>query len=154
MSAILTVQNVHKAFGTRVVLGGVSFAVDERDRVGIVGLNGAGKSTLLKLIVGADEPDEGLITRQRELTLEYVSQEPALDGARSVGEVVREGLRAHAAALAELSTVESKIPELTGDKLHAALEEQARLHARIDAVGGWDRDHEVRSLAAALQLPA
>jgi ATP-binding cassette subfamily F protein uup len=154
LSAILTVQNVDKAFGTRVVLGGVSFAVDERDRVGIVGLNGAGKSTLLKLIVGADDPDAGLITRQRGLTLEYVSQEPALDPARTVGEVVREGLRAHAAALAELSTVESKIPELTGDKLHAALDEQARLHARIDAVGGWDRDHEVRSLAAALQLPA
>ena len=153
MGAILTVQNVEKAFGTRVVLGGVSFVVDERDRVGIVGLNGAGKSTLLKLIVGADEPDRGLITRQRELTLEYVSQEPALDGSSTVGAVVREGLRAHAAALAELSTVESKIPTLAGDKLHAALAEQARLHARIDAVGGWDREHEVRSLAAALQLP-
>ena len=95
MTAILTVQNVDKAFGTRVVLAGVSFAVDERDRVGIVGLNGAGKSTLLKLVVGADDPDSGLITRQRELTLEYVPQEPALDGALSVGETVRQGLRAH-----------------------------------------------------------
>src|SRR5947209_19797994 len=153
MTAILTVQNADKAFGTRVVLAGASFAVDERDRVGIVGLNGAGKSTLLKLVVGADGPDAGLITRQRELTLEYVSQEPALDGALLVGETVRQGLRAHQAALAELSTVESKIAELTGDKLHAALDEQARLHARIEAAGGWDRDHEVRSLAAALQLP-
>jgi ATP-binding cassette subfamily F protein uup len=153
VAAILTVQNVYKAFGTRVVLDGVSFAVDERDRVGIVGLNGAGKSTLLKLIVGADDPDAGLITRQRELTLEYVSQEPALDAALSVGEIVRQGLRTHAAALAELGTVEARIATLTGDKLHAALDEQARLHARIEAAGGWDRDHEVRSLGAALQLP-
>ncbi|MCA1664257.1 MAG: ATP-binding cassette domain-containing protein [Myxococcales bacterium] len=112
----------------------------------------------MKLIVGADGPDAGLITRQRELTLEYVSQEPALDGALSVGDTVRQGLRAHQAALAELSTVESKIPQLAGDprggdKLHAALAEQARLHARIEAAGGWDREHEVRSLAAALQLP-
>src|SRR4051794_14385170 len=153
MTAILTVQNAEKAFGTRVVLGGVSFAVDERDRVGIVGLNGAGKSTLLKLIVGGDSPDAGLITRQRELTLEYVSQEPQLDGAATVGEIVRQGLRAHQAALEELSTLESKIHELQGDKLHAALDEQARLHARLEAGGGWDRDHEVRTLAAALQLP-
>src|SRR4051794_9121604 len=152
MTAILTVQNAEKAFGTRVVLGGVSFAVDERDRVGIVGLNGAGKSTLLKLIVGADDPDAGLITRQRALTLEYVSQEPVLDPALSVGETVRQGLREHQAALTELSTLEAKIPELSGDKLHAALDEQARLHARIEAVGGWDREHEVRSLGAALQL--
>jgi ATP-binding cassette subfamily F protein uup len=153
VTAILTVQNVEKAFGTRVVLAGVSFAVDERDRVGIVGLNGAGKSTLLKLVVGADEPDRGLITRQRELTLEYVPQEPALDGARSVGEIVREGLRAHQAALAELAALEARIPTLEGDKLHAALHEQARQHARIDAAGGWEREHEVRSLGAALQLP-
>src|SRR5262249_8036961 len=41
-----------------------------------------------------------------------------------------------------------------GEKLEGALEEQAELHARIEAAGGWDRDHEVRSLAAALQLPA
>jgi len=154
VTAILTLQNVDKAFGTRVVLAGVSFAVDERDRVGIVGLNGAGKSTLLKLIVGADEPDRGLITRQRELTLEYVPQEPQLDGTRTVGEIVREGLRAHQAALAELAALEAKIPTLAGDKLHAALDEQARQHARIDRAGGWDREHEVRSLAAALQLPA
>jgi ATP-binding cassette subfamily F protein uup len=150
---ILSVQSVEKAFGTRVVLAGVSFAVDAGERVGIVGLNGAGKSTLLKLLVGAEEPDRGLITRQRELTLEYVPQEPALDGARSVGEIVREGLRAHQAALAELATVESKIPTLSGDKLQAALEAQAQLHATIEATGGWDREHEVRSLAAALQLP-
>jgi ABC transport system ATP-binding/permease protein len=154
LTAILTVQNVDKAFGTRVVLAGVSFAVDERDRVGIVGLNGAGKSTLLKLIVGADGPDRGLITRQRGLTLEYVSQEPALDGALSVGETVRQGLRTHQAALAQLMSIDSLISQLEGDKLHAALDEQARLHAHLDAHGGWDREHEVRSLAAALQLPS
>ncbi|MDB4969701.1 MAG: uup [Myxococcales bacterium] len=154
MTAILTVQNAEKSFGTRVVLDGISFAVDERDRVGIVGLNGAGKSTLLKLIVGADSVDAGLITRQRELTLEYVSQEPQLDAAATVGEIVRQGLRTHQAALAELSTLEAKIGSLAADKLGAALEEQARLHARVEAAGGWDRDHEVRSLAAALQLPS
>jgi ABC transport system ATP-binding/permease protein len=153
VTAILTVQNVEKAFGTRVVLAGVSFAVDARDRVGIVGLNGAGKSTLLKLMVGADHPDRGLITRQRELTLEYVPQEPVLDGALTVGDIVRQGLRAHQAALAELATLEAKIPTLTGDKLHAALDEQARLHAHLESAGGWEREHEVRSLAAALQLP-
>src|SRR5260370_708837 len=136
MTAILTVQNAEKAFGTRVVLGGVSFAVDERERIGIVGLNGAGKSTLLKLVVGADAPDAGLITRQRELTLEYVSQEPQLDAAATVGEIVRQGLRAHQAALAELSTLESKIHTLAGDKLQTAPQEQGKLRARPEAARG------------------
>jgi ATP-binding cassette subfamily F protein uup len=159
VAAILTVQHVDKAFGTRRVLSDVSFAVAEGERVGIVGLNGAGKSTLLRLLVGADSADAGLITRQRELSLEYVAQEPSLDGTRSVGEVVREGLRAFAAALAQLAELDATIAELgatpttPADKLHAALEAQAALHARLEATGGWEREHEVRTLAAALQLP-
>jgi ABC transport system ATP-binding/permease protein len=153
MTAILTAQHVDKAFGTRRVLTDVSFAVDDHDRIGIVGLNGAGKSTLMKLLVGEDAPDAGLITRMRELTLEYVAQEPPLDAQKSVGDIVREGLRAHQAALDELRALEASIDSLREARLKQALERQAALHARIDGAGGWDREHEIRTLAAALQLP-
>lgn len=71
MPTILTVQDLHKRFGNRIVLKGVSFAVGDRDRIGLIGANGSGKSTLLKMIVkGAGvseteaallEPDEGQI---------------------------------------------------------------------------------------------
>jgi ATP-binding cassette subfamily F protein uup len=154
LTAILTVQNVDKAFGSRAVLAGASFAVDERDRIGIVGLNGAGKSTLLRIVVGGDSADAGLVTRQRGLTLEYVPQEPTLDGERTVGETVREGLRAHQQWLNQLATLEAQMHTLGGEALEAALAEQARLHAVVEAAGGWEREHEVRSLAAALELPS
>ncbi|NVB82343.1 MAG: ABC-F family ATP-binding cassette domain-containing protein [Kofleriaceae bacterium] len=87
MTAVVTVQDLHKHFGNRRVLNGISFAVHERDRIGLIGANGAGKSTLLKMMVhgaGATEedpslvPDEGLITWRRDLRLEYVAQEPQL----------------------------------------------------------------------------
>ncbi|MBA2540226.1 MAG: ABC-F family ATP-binding cassette domain-containing protein [Deltaproteobacteria bacterium] len=85
--AILTVQGLEKSFGTRQVLSGASFAVHERDRIGMIGANGAGKSTLLAMIVqkamGGDdpilEPDKGIVTWKRDLRLEYVPQEPELD---------------------------------------------------------------------------
>jgi ATPase subunit of ABC transporter with duplicated ATPase domains len=51
VTAVLTVQELHKRFGDRRVLNGASFVVDERDRIGLIGANGAGKSTLLKMIV-------------------------------------------------------------------------------------------------------
>ncbi len=93
MTAIITVQNVEKSFGTRRVLDGVSFAVGENDRVGLVGLNGAGKSTLLRLVADPLEgPDAGLITRKRGLTIEYVPQEPRLDVALTIAETVRSGV--------------------------------------------------------------
>ena len=95
MTAVLTVQDLHKRFATRRVLMGASFVVDERDRIGLIGANGSGKSTLLKMIVqgaagvgaaprdaterDAVTPDSGLITWRRDLRLEYVAQEPELD---------------------------------------------------------------------------
>ena len=82
--AILTAQDLHKSFGDRVVLAGASFAMNDRDRIGLIGVNGSGKSTLLRMITGDGEPDEGLITRQRDLRLEYVPQEPRLDRAATV----------------------------------------------------------------------
>ncbi|HEY8143984.1 MAG TPA: ATP-binding cassette domain-containing protein [Kofleriaceae bacterium] len=109
MTAILTVQDLWKGFGDRRVLGGVSFAVHERDRIGLIGVNGSGKSTLLKMVVagavggvGVDrsesaalEPDEGLITWRRELRLEYVAQEPRLDPESTVEHALERGVAAH-----------------------------------------------------------
>ncbi|HEY3354990.1 MAG TPA: ABC-F family ATP-binding cassette domain-containing protein [Polyangia bacterium] len=163
MAAILTVQDLAKSFGTRRVLGGVSFAVGPADRLGLVGVNGSGKSTLLRLVVGAadgapgtdDGPDGGLITRRRGLTLAYVPQEPVLDLARTVVETLREGHAAHAAALARLEALGAALGSgaLAGSALDGALAEQAALHHRVDELGGWDLDHEIRGLAAALGLP-
>src|SRR3569832_1828957 len=88
MTAIVTVLVVEKLYGDRRVLRGVSLAVHERDRIGMLGANGAGKSTLLKMMVyGASAgpkndptlvPDEGVITWMKGLVLEFVSQEPVL----------------------------------------------------------------------------
>jgi ATP-binding cassette subfamily F protein uup len=150
MAAILTVQNLEKSFGLRRVLGGVSFAVHEADPVGLVGVNGSGKSTLLRILVGDAEPDAGLVTRKRGLAVESVGQEPVLDPERSVDATLRDGLRAHAAAVARLAEVERAIER---DHADALLHEQAELHERIAALGGFDLSHELRGLAAALDLP-
>jgi ATP-binding cassette subfamily F protein uup len=104
VSTILTVMGLEKSFGTRMVLGGVSLSVHEGDRIAVIGRNGSGKSTLLKMAVAARrgagleeeerrqlEPDGGTITWRRDLTLEYVAQEPKLDGALTVGEVCGRG---------------------------------------------------------------
>jgi ATP-binding cassette subfamily F protein uup len=102
VTAVVTVQDVHKHFGDRRVLAGASFAVHERDRIGLIGANGAGKSTLLKMMVGAGiEPDEGTITWRNGLVLEYVAQEPEL----AVGESVRVSLEREGVAEHELQTV-------------------------------------------------
>jgi ATP-binding cassette subfamily F protein uup len=134
LPAIVTVQNVEKSFGTRHVLKGVSFALGESDRVGLVGLNGAGKSTLLRLVADpSDAPDAGLVTRMRGLTIEYVPQEPRLDGALTIAETVRSGVRALPDDAHELGKIEAEVRGLS-----AALElpDAARV---VGALSGGER---------------
>jgi len=166
VTAILTAQEVEKSFGEHRVLRGVSFAVQEGDRIALVGLNGSGKSTLMRLLVGpqpgdeqvaADkreaEPDSGLITRRRGLHLEYVPQEPRLPMEDCVQDVLRAGLRKHSATLAELEALNAQIEASSGRAREAALTRQAELHETIAQLGGWEVEHEIRGLAAALDLP-
>ncbi|HEU0031166.1 MAG TPA: ABC-F family ATP-binding cassette domain-containing protein [Kofleriaceae bacterium] len=136
MTAILTVQNLEKRFGTRRVLAGASFAVHERDRIGMIGANGAGKSTLLAIVVAramgvtddpALEPDEGTVTWRRDLVLEYVPQEPELDVDATVARAVaRPGVPDHEvatiAAALKLPAMDKTIGTLSlGERRRVAL---------------------------------
>ena len=135
MTAILTIQGLEKRFGTRRVLAGASFAVHERDRIGMIGANGAGKSTLLEIVVhramGGDDPalvpDAGLVTWKRDLALEYVAQEPVLDPELAVGAALaRDGVPDHEvatiAAALELPPAGQRIATLSlGERRRVAL---------------------------------
>ena len=85
---ILSLQEVKKSFGTHEVLKQVSFALQERDRLGLVGVNGSGKSTLMKIIAGEETADSGTVALQKGLRIGYLAQQGALTG----GETVREAL--------------------------------------------------------------
>jgi ATP-binding cassette subfamily F protein uup len=135
VTAILTVQGLEKRFGTRRVLAGASFAVHERDRIGMIGANGAGKSTLLEIVVhramGGDDPtlapDAGLVTWKRDLALEYVAQEPVLDPDLAIGAALaRDGVPDHEvatiASALELPPVDQRIATLSlGERRRVAL---------------------------------
>jgi ATP-binding cassette subfamily F protein uup len=135
VTAILTVQGLEKRFGTRRVLAGASFAVHDRDRIGMIGANGAGKSTLLEIVVhramGGDDPtlapDAGLVTWKRDLALEYVAQEPVLDPELAVGAALaRDGVPDHEVATIatalELPPADQRIATLSlGERRRVAL---------------------------------
>ena len=83
---VVTVKNVNKAYGERVIYEGLDFLVRRKERWCVMGVNGAGKSTLLKLVVGATEPDTGAVTMGGTVKMGYFAQHAmeVLDGELSV----------------------------------------------------------------------
>jgi ATP-binding cassette subfamily F protein 3 len=83
----LSVSDVGLSFGTDVILEGVSFSVNDGDKVGVVGVNGAGKTSLFKIIAGIYEADTGAVYIQKGHTVGLLEQNPdlsALPGEASV----------------------------------------------------------------------
>ena len=83
---VVTVKNVNKAYGDRVIYEGLDFLVRRKERWCVMGVNGAGKSTLLKLVVGATDPDTGAVTMGGTVKMGYFAQHAmeVLDGELSV----------------------------------------------------------------------
>jgi len=77
---LVNTEAAAKAFGPRVLLGGVSLGVSAGDRIGVVGRNGAGKTTLLAVLAGAATLDSGRVTRARGLRIGYLPQSDELTG--------------------------------------------------------------------------
>ena len=71
---MIRVENLHKSYGDLVLFEGISFALNAKDRLGIVGRNGHGKTTLFRMILGKENPDSGNIIIPKNYRIGYVSQ--------------------------------------------------------------------------------
>ena len=85
---LLSAEHLSINFGTRQLLSDVNFYLNEGDKVGIIGINGTGKSTFLKVLAGALEPDEGKITRNPNVQISFLSQNPVMEDSATILEQV------------------------------------------------------------------
>ncbi len=88
---VVEAQAVTKAYGDKVLVDTLTFSLPRGGIVGVIGPNGAGKTTLFRMIVGKEKPDSGTIRIGETVKLGYVDQERALDGSKSVWEVISGG---------------------------------------------------------------
>ncbi|HEX5406325.1 MAG TPA: ABC-F family ATP-binding cassette domain-containing protein [Pseudonocardiaceae bacterium] len=88
MANLVNLEAVHKSFGVRPLLDGVSLGVADGDRIGVVGLNGGGKTTLLEVLAGVEPPDDGRVSQTRGLRLAVVTQRSELDDRITVRQAV------------------------------------------------------------------
>ena len=85
---LLSAEHLSINFGSRQLLDDVNFYLNDGDKTGIIGINGTGKSTFLKVLAGAVEPDQGKISRNPNVQVSYLSQNPIMDDDATVLEQV------------------------------------------------------------------
>ncbi len=88
---MLTIANISKSYGPRTLFAEVSLNIARTDRLGLVGANGAGKSTLFNIILGKDQPDDGLIEWERGANFGFLPQESAPAGDETILQIATSG---------------------------------------------------------------
>ena len=141
MSTIITATEITVRFGARSVLDAATLAIDEGDRIGLVGRNGSGKTTFLKLLAGVQTPDIGDVSRRRDLVVSYLPQDFMLDATKSVYENIRDGAKPVLDLIAEFES-------LPHDSKH-----HEEVEHRIQALEGWTLDQRIETAMSHLNCP-
>ncbi|MEK3723484.1 ABC-F family ATP-binding cassette domain-containing protein [Paenibacillus sp. FSL H8-0034] len=147
---ILSIEHFHKSYGEKVLFDDLTFGIDERQRIGLVGVNGTGKSSLLKAIAGLEPVDSGKMSHSNHFRAEYLPQNPQFDKESTVLEQVFYGdtplmqtLREYEVALEALQL------EPENEKL------QERLFAvqhRMDTLNAWEASTTAKTVLTRLGI--
>ncbi|WP_422446786.1 ABC-F family ATP-binding cassette domain-containing protein [Thermoanaerobacterium sp. DL9XJH110] len=152
--AIISISNLDKSYGADKILEGISFVIEEKDKIGLVGLNGAGKSTLLKILAGKISCDNGSIAVAKGAKIGYLSQEIKFEGYETVGEALEsvfEEYRQMEREIRELEVAMSR-PEVYGDdtRLKPLMERYSALSEAFKNLGGYEIQSRIRGVMKGL----
>ncbi|WEY39594.1 ATP-binding cassette domain-containing protein [Paraburkholderia sp. SUR17] len=151
--SLYTITGAQLAFGHVALLDHADFSLEAGERVGLIGRNGAGKSSLLKIVADLTKPDDGLVTRQQNLTTVYVPQEPEFDAEATVFDTVASGLAHAQQLLDEYDTVAHRLAETPEGAEHDALLARMNvLQSSVDAADAWNWRTRVSTTLAQIGL--
>ncbi len=151
---MLTLTNVYLTYGHQDLLQGVTFQVNPRERVGLVGRNGTGKTSLLRLILGQEQPRSGTIALVAGTTMGYLAQDLTVDSQNTLRDELR-------SAFVELSATEQQL-HAQEEALAAAHSPEAisllvkdieRLRHDFERLGGYTMETEIGKVVAGMGFP-
>ena len=148
----IQVNNLVKSFEVgKNVLDGLTFQVDQGERVGLLGRNGAGKTTLFKILTGELDYDEGSVVIGQGRRVGLISQIPVYPAGYTVEDVLRSAFSRLESLAEEMRALEARMA--AGESDPAILKRYGTLSERFEAFGGYDTDVAVNKIANGLSIP-
>src|SRR5687767_13919880 len=151
---IYSMVGVSKFYDKKAVLKDIYLSYFYGAKIGVLGLNGSGKSSLLRILAGVDKEFNGEAILSPGYTIGYLEQEPLIAEARTVREVVEEGVQETVDLLKEFEEISAKFAEeMSDDEMSALLERQGEVQEKLDHQDAWDLDARLEMAMDALRCP-
>lgn len=148
----LSVSQIIKSFGFHHILNGVSFVLNNRERIGLVGANGVGKSTLLKIIMGKIVADSGTIFLSQQARIGYLEQHIHAEPHETIVDKIQASQQALYTLENALRELESHMEHTKGDEFKQLLVAYGDKTEQYERMGGYDTAHRVDEVLAGLRI--
>ena len=143
---MISVEGLKVEFGVKPLFVDVSFVVNDRDRIALVGKNGAGKSTMLKILSGLQQPTDGIVSIPNDTTIGYLPQVMKLQDDTTVREETRKAFSDNMRMKARLEKMQQEMADRTdydSDEYIALVERFTQEHERYMMLGGENYEAEI-----------
>ncbi|MGM0649121.1 MAG: ABC-F family ATP-binding cassette domain-containing protein [Bacteroidota bacterium] len=140
--SLLQAENISKRFGELLLFDDISLNISEGDKIALIAKNGAGKSTILKILAGEEVPDDGKVTRQRNLRAGYLPQEIMLDENKSVMDAV---FSLDSPMMNAVREYQECLMHNDNEKLQACIN-------KMDSLNAWDTELRVKQVLTNLKI--
>ena len=145
---------VSKFYDKKAVLKDIYLSYFYGAKIGVIGLNGSGKSSLLRILAGVDKEIIGETVISSGYTVGYLEQEPLIDDARTVRQVVEEAVQETVSLLKEFDEINAKFgEEMSDDDMDKLLARQGEVQEKLDQQDAWDLDARLEMAMDALRCP-
>ncbi len=151
---IYSMIGVSKYYDKKAVLKDIYLSYFYGAKIGVIGLNGSGKSSLLRILAGVDQDFQGKTAVSPGFIIGFLEQEPQLDAAKTVREIVEQGVQPIVDLLREYDEINAKFAEpMSDDEMSDLLDRQGKVQEKLDATQAWDLDSRLEMAMDALRCP-
>ena len=148
---MILASDISKSYSERTLFSGLTLSVAAGDRIALIGANGSGKTTLLDILAGEIAPESGSITKQRNVTMGYLKQDPGVFKNKPLLQEVLDADSEVNALVEEIGAAQEALSS-EGDPVQQGylLDRLSELYVELEVAGGGDREHEAKAILSGL----